>query len=133
MPFDLCKIGQLFREAREKRGLTVDEVSDALFIKKPAICAIEEGDWARLPHLVYVKGYVSQYAAFLGLANPIQNGTVSREDDLQGSENTNKGKSGLLKLWRFRKNGQARTSVSTPCGANQPVAAETLEKPSLGM
>jgi hypothetical protein len=34
IPFNLGKIGQLLREAREKMGLTVDEVSNALFIRE---------------------------------------------------------------------------------------------------
>ena len=45
MPFSLCRIGQLLRETREKRGLTFADVSNALFIRKRVIEAIEAGDW----------------------------------------------------------------------------------------
>ena len=69
MPFDLCKIGQMLKDSREERGLTFDEVSRALFIRKRVIVAIESGDWGSLPHPVYVKGYVSQYAALLNIAD----------------------------------------------------------------
>lgn len=108
MPFDLSRIGHSLRETREKRGLTFDEVSDALFIRKGAIRAIEEGDWSNLPHPVYVKGYVTHYATFLKIANPFENGMVSREDEL-APEDASKRKNGILKVWRFGRNGQAKT------------------------
>jgi cytoskeletal protein RodZ len=65
MPFDLERIGRLLREAREEKGLTVEEVSGVLFIRKSMISALEAADWSSLPHDVYVRGYVTQYAAFL--------------------------------------------------------------------
>ena len=120
MPFDLCRIGQLLRETRERRGLTFDAVSDALCIRKRAICAIEEGDWSNLPHPVYVKGYVTQYAAFLRLPNPFEPGRVSKEDELRGPEDTHKRKIRILKVWRFRKNGQARAADSAWGAADRP-------------
>ena len=69
MPFDLCRIGQVLRETREEKGLSFEEVSEALFIRKRVIGAIEAGDWDNLPHPVYVKGYVTQYAALLKIAD----------------------------------------------------------------
>ncbi len=72
MPLDLCKIGQILKDAREGKGLTLDEVSRALFIKKQVISAIESGDWGSLPHPVYVKGYINQYAALLQVADLLQ-------------------------------------------------------------
>ena len=67
MPFDLDKIGDLLKAAREEKGLTREEVARALFIGKSTIGAIESGDWQNLPHLVYVKGYITQYASFLNV------------------------------------------------------------------
>ncbi|MGD0488174.1 MAG: helix-turn-helix transcriptional regulator [Syntrophorhabdales bacterium] len=80
MPFNLCRIGQLLRETRERRGLTFDEVSNALFIKKRFIGAIEMGDWDNLPHPVYVKGYVTLYASFLDILDLLKGEVASRED-----------------------------------------------------
>ncbi len=71
MPFDLCKIGQLLKSAREEKGLTYDEVATALFIRKRVIGAIEAGDWETLPHPVYVRGYVAQYASFLKIQEAV--------------------------------------------------------------
>jgi cytoskeleton protein RodZ len=72
MPFDLCRIGQLLRSAREDTGLTYEEVSTALFIRKRVIEAIETGNWETLPHPVYVRGYVTQYASFLKVQDAVE-------------------------------------------------------------
>ncbi len=79
MPFDLRKIGPLLKHTREEKGLTLDHVSNALFIKKRVIVAIESGDWDSLPYPVYVKGYVNQYAALLDIADLIEAGIISPE------------------------------------------------------
>jgi cytoskeletal protein RodZ len=81
MAFDLCRIGQLLRETREKKGLTFDEVSNALCIKKQAIGAIEAGDWDHLPHPVYVKGYVTHYATFLNMLGALKSELASGENE----------------------------------------------------
>jgi cytoskeleton protein RodZ len=72
MPFDLCKIGQLLKTTREEKGLTYEEVSKALFIRKRVIEAIEAGNWEVLPHPVYVRGYVTQYASFLKIEDAVE-------------------------------------------------------------
>jgi hypothetical protein len=79
MPFDLRKIGQMLKNTREEKGLTIDEVANALFIKARVIEAIESADWDSLPYPVYVKGYVNQYAALLNIADLLQAEMVSSE------------------------------------------------------
>jgi hypothetical protein len=81
MAFDLSRIGQVLRETREHKGLTFDEVSSALCIRKEALGAIEAGDWDNLPHPVYVKGYVTHYATFLDISDVIKSETASRENE----------------------------------------------------
>ena len=83
MPFDLCRIGQLLKETREGKGLTLEEVSEALFIRKRVIGAIEAGDWDNLPHPVYVKGYVTQYVAFLKIAELPERVAAMKEEEPQ--------------------------------------------------
>ncbi len=65
MPFDLVEIGRILSEAREARGLSLDYVSDVLYIRKSVVRAIETGAWDQLPHAVYVRGYVTEYAKYL--------------------------------------------------------------------
>ncbi len=72
MPFDLDKIGQLLKAARVEKGLRPEDVSAALFIRKSTIAAIESADWQRLPHIIYVKGYVTQYASFLNILDVVK-------------------------------------------------------------
>ena len=117
MPFNLGRIGELLRETREKKGLTFDEVANALFIRKRVVGAIEAGDWDHLPHPVYVKGYVTQYALFLSILDLVENEVSSRGTELpvQGPEGVRKRKEGILKRWQFRKRGsQASQPVNAP-------------------
>jgi len=71
MSFDLGKVGTTLKVAREGKGLSLQEVADVLFIRRRIIDAIEGGQWENLPHEVYVKGYVTQYAAFLGVESSV--------------------------------------------------------------
>jgi cytoskeleton protein RodZ len=71
----------LLRETREKRGLTFADVSNALFIRKRVVEAIEAGDWDNLPHPVYVKGYATQYATFLNIVDLLASDAASKEEE----------------------------------------------------
>lgn len=66
---DLRNLGLLLREERERRGLSLDEISDKIKISKSCLAAIEEGDEERLPHPVYAKGFIRNYARLLGVDN----------------------------------------------------------------
>lgn len=72
MPFDLLRIGQALKEARIEKGLSLDEVAEALFIRKSALEAIESAYWELLPHAVYVKGYVKLYASYLNMSEKME-------------------------------------------------------------
>ncbi len=74
MPIDLEKIGQALKEKREEKGLTVSDISDSLCLRKSLIQAIESGEWQILPHEVYVRGYVREYAHLLNM-----NGEITSE------------------------------------------------------
>ncbi len=71
MPIDLQKVGQYLREAREGQGLTLSDVSNSLCLRRTLINAMETGDWSSLPHEVYVKGYLKEYAQLLNVYNII--------------------------------------------------------------
>ncbi|MGD0231461.1 MAG: RodZ domain-containing protein [Syntrophorhabdales bacterium] len=80
MPFDLDKVGQLLKTAREEKGLTLEDVSGTLFIRKSTIGAIESGDWQNLPHIVYVRGYIVQYASFLNIVDVVKPALLASRD-----------------------------------------------------
>lgn len=71
MSLDLSKIGQLLKETRETKGLKLEDVSAALYLRKSIIDALECGSWDKLPHEVYVKGYLAQYASYLSIEDKV--------------------------------------------------------------
>ncbi len=63
----LDELGQLLRTEREKKQLSVEDVADGLKISVRILRALEAGDSASLPHIVYVRGFVSAYGKYLEL------------------------------------------------------------------
>jgi cytoskeleton protein RodZ len=63
---ELSMIGQLLKDKREEKSLSIEYVSNNLCLQKSIIESIEHGNWANLPHLVYVKGYIKKYSKLLG-------------------------------------------------------------------
>jgi len=61
------ELGHIFKQEREKRGLSIKEVMEVTKISRRNIIALEEGNSEDLPHPVYAKGFVRSYARFLGL------------------------------------------------------------------
>jgi cytoskeleton protein RodZ len=79
MPFDLEKIGRFLKARREEKGFTIAQVSGVLCVRKSLIEAMEQGNWNMLPHHVYVKGYIKEYANFLNVSNEIA-GDLAEEE-----------------------------------------------------
>lgn len=60
-------VGEFFRQVRETKGLTLDEVAVKTRIHPEFLKAIEEENFAKLPEQVFAKGFVRSYARSLGL------------------------------------------------------------------
>ena len=60
-------LGQLLREAREQKGVSLEEVEGATHIRLKFLQALEEGDFGALPAETYVKGFLRTYAMYLEL------------------------------------------------------------------
>ncbi|ULA66586.1 MAG: Putative membrane protein [Nitrospira sp.] len=60
-------VGEFFRQVRETKGLTVDEVASKTRIRTDFVKALEEGNFAKLPDQVFARGFVRSYARSLGL------------------------------------------------------------------
>ena len=60
-------IGASLREARERRGLTAEDVHRSLRIRARYLRALEDERWELLPGEAYAKGFLRGYAEFLGL------------------------------------------------------------------
>lgn len=60
-------IGEFFKQVRETKGLTIDEVASKTRIRTDFVKALEEGNFAKLPDQVFARGFVRSYARSLGL------------------------------------------------------------------
>lgn len=61
------RISELLKEKRIEKKLSLDDVEKAIKIKKIYLEAIEDGKFHVLPSESYAKGFVKNYALFLGV------------------------------------------------------------------
>src|SRR5206468_3300329 len=61
------EFGEKFRQAREKKELSLDDVSNVTKISARMLKAIEKEDFEQLPGGVFNKGFIRAYAKHLGL------------------------------------------------------------------
>lgn len=59
--------GKYLKKQRELRNLSIKEVSKSIRVKEKFLLAIEEDRYDLLPSPVYVKGFLTIYARYLGL------------------------------------------------------------------
>ena len=60
-------IGQKLKQAREAQSLTIDKASEATRIRVPYLRALETDDLSTLPSPVQARGFLRNYAEYLGL------------------------------------------------------------------
>lgn len=61
------ELGSLLKKAREKKGLSIEDIQEETKIRKKYIEAIEENNFEILPGTVYLKVFVKGYAREVGL------------------------------------------------------------------
>ena len=88
MSVDLGKIGSILRAKREEKGISLDEVSNVLCLRKSLIQAIESGKWDFLPHEVYVRSYVKEYANFLKIYDEILPELTEKNNEIEPDTKT---------------------------------------------
>jgi transcriptional regulator with XRE-family HTH domain len=64
---ELASFGEELRREREIRGISLKEIADATKISKRFLEAIERNDHKTLPAPVFTRGFVREYAKYLGL------------------------------------------------------------------
>src|SRR5215467_10433169 len=64
---ELASFGEELRREREIRGISLKEISDATKISKRFLEAIERNDHHTLPAPVFTRGFVREYARYVGL------------------------------------------------------------------
>lgn len=63
----MASIGEELQRERHRRGLTLHDAEEVLHIKAAYLEALEQDNYGVIPGAVYVKGFISNYAEFLGL------------------------------------------------------------------
>jgi cytoskeleton protein RodZ len=64
---ELASFGEELRREREIRGISLKEISDATKISKRFLDALERNDHKTLPAVVFTRGFVREYARYVGL------------------------------------------------------------------
>ena len=59
--------GKYLKAERESRNLSLKQVSESTKIREHLLKTIEEDRYDLLPHAVFVKGFLTAYARYLGL------------------------------------------------------------------
>src|SRR5213082_2507700 len=64
---ELASFGEELKREREIRGISLKEIADDTKISKRFLEALERNDHKTLPAPVFTRGFVRQYARYLGL------------------------------------------------------------------
>jgi cytoskeletal protein RodZ len=63
----VVKLGQLLQQQRMRKRLTFEDAARATKIKANFLAALEKGEYHKLPSPAYAKGFVINYATYLGI------------------------------------------------------------------
>jgi cytoskeletal protein RodZ len=63
----VTELGNFLKEAREAKGLSLDELQSITKIQKRYLLGIEEGNYSAMPGKFYVRAFIKQYAEAVGL------------------------------------------------------------------
>jgi len=88
---ELHKLGEVLRAARESKGVDLARVERDTKIRTRYLSALERGEYRDLPGAVYTKGFLRNYAHYLGLDPEY-----------------------LTDLYRLETNGAAEPAVAAP-------------------
>ncbi len=65
--YDLLGIGPALRDARIRRGRSLNQAHQATRIQRAYLEALEQENWAALPAAPFARGFLASYAEYLGL------------------------------------------------------------------
>ncbi|MET1247835.1 MULTISPECIES: helix-turn-helix domain-containing protein [Sporolactobacillus] len=63
----MSELGQVLKEAREQKNLSLDELQEQTKIQRRYLKAIEDGDYGKLPGEFYTRAFIKSYAETVGL------------------------------------------------------------------
>ena len=65
---DSMTLGEQMKKLREERRLSLSEISKSTRVQVKYLEYLEEGNYSKLPAQVYVKGFLRNYAIFMGIS-----------------------------------------------------------------
>ncbi|MEY4532085.1 MAG: hypothetical protein RLZZ156_2808 [Deinococcota bacterium] len=61
-------LAPLLKEAREAKGMTLEEIAERLKVRPSLLEQIEAGRYESLPEMIYTRSYIQKFAQIVGLA-----------------------------------------------------------------
>jgi cytoskeleton protein RodZ len=61
-------LAPLLKEAREAKGITLEEIAERLKVRPSLLEQIEAGRYESLPEMIYTRSYIQKFAQLVGLA-----------------------------------------------------------------
>lgn len=99
------EIGQILRENREQKQLTLEDIQELTKIQKRYLQAIEDNEFEKLPGRFYARAFVKEYALVLELEPDVLLQYFDEDEDLQEEETTQ-----YSNLRRTRRDRTPKTS-----------------------
>jgi transcriptional regulator with XRE-family HTH domain len=97
-------VGNRLKQARKKKGLTLEEAESETKVRMKYLQAIESDNWQIFPNKIYVLGFVRRYARFIGL----------KEDDIVREFKREFGEYKGHPVKRIRQSGLIEGVIITP-------------------
>lgn len=66
----MSSVGEILKNTREAKGITIEQVAEATSIRVLYLEAIESEQFSLVPGEVYLKGFIRNYANYIGLNGP---------------------------------------------------------------
>ncbi len=85
-------LGERLREIREKAGVSIEEMANAVKVNKKYLQKIEADDYEGMPSEVYVRGFLKSYSDFLGIKYDNVLAIYEKERGIERNLNKNKNK-----------------------------------------
>lgn len=96
------ELGQILRDEREKKHLSINDAAAQLKINPRQIQALEDGNLESLPHKAYAKGFIRSYAQWLGLSADEINELL----EIFGSSKNRNSEGAIVNLVKPKKKGR---------------------------
>ncbi|EKE15536.1 MAG: XRE family transcriptional regulator [uncultured bacterium] len=98
---DSMTLGERMKKLRDDRRLSLNEVSKHTRVQSKYLEYLEKGLYSKLPPEVYVKGFLRNYATFMGINEGVLLKQYEREKKIQQNINKNEKNEGKQKPINF--------------------------------